>query len=181
MRGILLYHYPLFAGPVWVMVAGFCALFNWPGIIQKVRHMKFDLKGLEDYVTDKSLESEDGVWVVFPEGRKFRILRAGGSNSKYSRAMQQKLKPHRRQIDNGTLDNAVAEDLLMDVYVRHIIKDWEGIHDAEGKTIPYSPEVAKEFFEAVPDLFDDIQRLAQAMQTFQASQIEEAKEALGED
>lgn len=140
---------------------------------------RFDLTGLEGYVTDRALEQE-GVWVAFPGDREFLILRAGGSNREFARALSAVLKPYRRQIEKGTLDPSVSEGLMRQLYARHIIKDWRGIKDAAGNQVPYSVEACVEFMTALPDLFSDIVTMATEMATFSRESMEEAKAVLGE-
>ena len=140
----------------------------------------FDSAGLDDYMTDSTLESEVGVVVVFPRGRKFRILRAGGSNQRFNRAFQAAIRPHRRAMERGTMDLEESQEIMRRVYAKYVVIDWEGIRDSEGKEIPYSVQAAELFFEAFPNLFDDLVRLATEMSLFSEKTIEEAKQALGE-
>jgi hypothetical protein len=142
--------------------------------------IEFDKTGLESYITDQMLEAEMGIWVRFPGGRRFRILRAGGSNRRFSRAFTQALRPHRRAFERGTLDDEVSDQILRDTYARHVVVDWDGINDASGQKVPYSPEAVSAFFEAFPDLFSDLVTIASDIATFSQERIEEAKEAVGE-
>ena len=141
---------------------------------------KVSLQGLESYASDDDKEYRSGVWVPFPGGHSFRVLRAGPGNKSYARALQAALRPYQRQIDQKTLDNDVAEAILRRVYVRHVVKDWKGFKDDKGNAVPYSPEEAEKVFEAMPELFRDVQAMAQEFSTFQLAEIEEAKETLGE-
>jgi len=141
---------------------------------------KVSLQGLESYASDDEKEYQKGVWVPFPGGHSFLVLRAGPGNKGYARALQSALRPYQRQIDQKTLDNDVAEAILRRVYVRHVVKDWKGFKDDKGNAVPYSPEEADAVFEAMPELFRDVQAMAQEFSTFQMAEIEEAKETLGE-
>jgi hypothetical protein len=143
--------------------------------------MQFDKSGLEGYITDKEIESEVGVWLPpFPGGRQFKVLRAGGSNRKFSRAFQQAIKPYKRQLDKGNLDPDVSDALMREVYSRYIVKDWRGINDVDGNPVPCTPENVAEFFQAFPELFSDVVSYATEMATFSEENLEEAKETLGE-
>lgn len=183
MREALLFSAAMAAEPLWWQVAGLCALFTWLGVTLEARtYMKtqIDFSGLEGYQTDEDKELHSGVWVPFPGGHSVRILRAGPSNKSYSRAMQSAFRPYRRQIEQNTMDNEVAERLLRGIYVRHIIKDWSGFKDAAGNEVSYDPETADELLAALPQLFSDIQAFASDFATFQNAQVEEAKDTLGE-
>jgi hypothetical protein len=142
--------------------------------------MQFDTTGLEGYITDRDIEGKEGVWLKFPGDREFLVLRAGGSNSAFSRRFQQLIKPHRKQIDRGTLDPQVSDDLMRQAYCETVVKDWRGIKDPMGTPIPWSKEAGMAFFAAFPELFSEVVELASSYTTFQHAEVEEAKEVLGE-
>ena len=56
--------------------------------------------------SDKDVEQK-GVLVNYGDFR-LRIARAGGSNQRFRRLLQAKLKPFRHQIDNDTMDEQVS-------------------------------------------------------------------------
>lgn len=142
---------------------------------------QFDKSGLEGYITDKEVESEIGVWLPpFPGGREFKVLRAGGSNRKFSRAFQQAIKPYRRQLDKGSLDPETSDGLMREMYAKHIVVDWRGINDVDGNPVPCTPENVDAFFKAFPELFSDVVSYATEMATFSQENLEEAKDVLGE-
>ena len=142
--------------------------------------MKFDKSDLGDYLTDETLESEVGVWFKFPGNRRFRMLRAGGSNKRFSRAFQAALRPHKRDLDKGTLDMEIQDEIMRQCYAKHVGVDWDGIKTEDGAAVPYSADAALEFFRAFPNLFADLVTLASDMAQFSEERIEEAKETLGE-
>ena len=142
--------------------------------------VKFNLEGLEGYKTDRSLESEEGIWLKFPNNRKIHILRAGGSNKKFSRVLSRSIKPYRRQLDKGTLDPEVSDELMINVYLDTVVLGWSGFQDAEGNDIPYSREAAYALFKAMPEMFDELMAFASDLAMFQDQEVEEAGKVLGE-
>jgi hypothetical protein len=143
--------------------------------------MQFDKTGLETYITDQEVESKLGVWLPpFPGDRRFKVLRAGGSNKKFARAFQQMLRPYRKQLNKDMLDPDVADRLLREAYAQHIVVDWKNINDADGNPVPCTPDNVLDFFNAFPEIFSEISGYAQEMGTFSAEYLEEAKETLGE-
>lgn len=140
----------------------------------------FDSAGLEGYVTDESRESVTGVWLGFPGERKFKCLRAGGSNKKFLRTFQHLIKPHRRQMERGTLDTDISDDIMRRVYAKTIVLDWKGINDAKKQPVPFNQQNVVAFFMAFPEVFNDLVTLCSDMATFSEEQLEEAKEVLGE-
>ena len=141
--------------------------------------MKFETKGLDNYITDPELESE-GVWLKFPEDRKLCVRRAGGANKKYLRTAQSAIKPFKRQLDRGTMDPEEINRLMREVYAKTIVADWSGINDETGTPVPCTPENVKAFFDAFPEIFADVMDSASDLATYAEREIEEAKEVLGE-
>lgn len=142
--------------------------------------MQFDTTGLETYLTDPSVEREDGVWLRFPGDRKIHVLRAGGSNRKFLQAFSALTKPHKRQMQRGTLDPDLSDKILIEVYLEAVILGWEGFCEANGTPIKYSKTAARELFTQVPELFQDVVNFASDAATFQQRDAEEAAEHLGE-
>jgi len=141
--------------------------------------MQFSKKGLEAYMTDSELESKDGVWREYGRGIRIRILRAGGSNRKYERVGSAILKPYQRQISRSTMDPELSTALLREIYSKAVVVDWSGVRDLDGNDVPCIPENIEGFFEAVPDLFDEVMADASAMATFAQEQVDAAVGELG--
>lgn len=141
--------------------------------------MKFSTTGLESYLSNEDLEARTGVWLQFPGGIRIKVLRAGGSNVKYQRVGSAVLKPYSRQISRGTLDVEVTSGLMRDIYSKAVVVDWEGVKDVEGNDVPCTPENVRDFFEAVPELFDEVVEAATRIATFSQEQSDEAGEELG--
>jgi hypothetical protein len=139
----------------------------------------FDFSNLEGYATDKDREASEGVWLKFPGERRVRVLRAGGANRKFSRSFSRIVKPYRRQLERGTLEPEKSDELMLEVYLDSVIIDWDGFNDSNGKPIPYTKQVAREFFTVMPEMFNDIQNIATEMATFQEQEAAEAGEDLG--
>lgn len=125
--------------------------------------IQFD--GFEDYVTDENLETGAGVALEYDEGRTIFIHRAGGSNKKFSRALEAKMKPHRRKIQLGTLDPEIDRRILMEAYAEAVVIGWSGI-TAGGKELPFNKENCIAFFKAFPEVFADVQRSANDVALF---------------
>lgn len=141
--------------------------------------MKFDRKGLDNYITDPELETE-GVWLKFPGDRKICIRRAGGANKRYLRLAQTAIKPFKRQIERGTMDPGETDRVMREVYAKSIVSDWEGIDDENGAPVPCTVENIVAFFNAFPEIFAEVLEYAGEMATFAEREIEEAQEVLGE-
>lgn len=140
---------------------------------------KFDLEGLEAYQTDKDLESIEGIWLEFPGNRRFHVLRAGGSNTRFVSAYQAALRPYRKQLQKRTMDPGLLDRLTLDVYARHVIKGWEGI-TSKGQEIPYTVQACIAFFSVVPEMFDEVMEQASDSSNFSEIDLGQARSDLGE-
>ena len=105
---------------------------------------------------------------------KFRIARAGGSNTKYTRLLAKRLKPYQRQMDMGVLENDVADRLMAGIYADSVILGWEGVTDADGNPMEFTRENCVTLFLDLPGLFSDIREQAQKAVNFRAEALENA-------
>lgn len=110
---------------------------------------------------------------------KFRIRRAGGVNRRYSVVLAQKLRPHRRALDAGVLAEDVSASILMETYFETVVIGWEGVTDEEGNSLPYTLENFKKVMTDLPDLWSILMREADTMKNFQAEEVAEDGEKLG--
>lgn len=127
---------------------------------------------------DTSLETK-GLWVNYGD---FRVLiaRAGGANQKFTDKLQAAMKPYRHQIDNDTLSQKTAEDVLMETYAATVVLGWESKNDAgewvptlpdrDGVAMECTPANVKKVFKALPEFFKDIQQLASKAASFKRTQ-----------
>ncbi len=136
------------------------------------------------FKNDEKTELEHGIVLDYNDFR-VRIARAGGSNKKFGRVLQARLKPYRRQMETETMQDDVAAKIMAEVYADTIILGWvskdkegkflEGVHDPEGNVVSYSREAVIAILIALPDLFRDIQIQAANASLFRS--IEQEKDA----
>lgn len=125
------------------------------------------------FETDKQLE-KDGVVLEYGFNSKkqpiqIRIARAGGSNTRFAKIIEQKLRPYKRAIANDTMDNKVAEKLLIEAYAEAVVLEWSGVEDREGNALEFTKENVVKVFTDLPDLFLDVQAQSQKSALFRAS------------
>ena len=134
----------------------------------------------KQFATNKEAE-QDGIWVEYGPNDDgtipgFKIARAGKSNKKWAKSVERATKPHRRAMELGTMDNGLAEKLMQSVFVESILLDWRNVQDKEGKEIKLSKESATALFEALPELYDDLNDKANKAAIFRDEALEnEAK------
>lgn len=126
--------------------------------------------------TSESLE-KDGIEIQYGENSKgkdivFKIARAGGSNAEFNKAMERLTKPYRRHIQQGTLDNKVADDIYRTAFIDAVLLGWEGVEDQNGKDIPFTKEAAHELFKSLPELFNDLRDQASNMALFRKENLD---------
>ena len=111
---------------------------------------------------DPELEKE-GVWVDYLDGASVRLARAGNVN--FSRMYSNKMKPHRRQQDDGTLDPDIETKILCEVMAETILLDWKQI-TVEGKEFKYSNGNAFKMLYKYQDFRLDMANLAASQENF---------------
>lgn len=124
------------------------------------------------FKTDRNLETS-GVWLNYGPNSKggdqrIKVARAGGANKSFQKALTTKMRPFRRQLETGTMDVAVADTLMLDVYAETVVLGWENIEDQDGNELPFSVENVKQLFADLPDLAADVRSQAQEIAIFRA-------------
>lgn len=139
--------------------------------------MQFDNLGV--YERHDDIEAETGIEVQFPNGISFKILRAGGANRKYQRALIKHMTPAiRRKIDSSRLSPEEEETLWRSIYVDSIIIDMKGAKSG-GKEVPYSAKNVDALLKAAPDMLEELRNVADKLSSFRAQEIAEEAENLG--
>lgn len=131
----------------------------------------------DQFKTDQDREA-NGIVLSFGKNSKgqdiqIRIGRAGGHNPRFVKVAEQVLKPHRRQINNETIDNKVLEGLMQIVYARAVILDWSGVEDENGKDMEFTEANVVKVLTDLPDLFKEIRESAEKMSLFKAEALED--------
>jgi hypothetical protein len=114
-----------------------------------------------------------GVWL--PIGPyQFLIARAGGHNTEFKKLAAKKFKPYAVAINNETLPEGIALDLLVEVFVETVVLDWKDVGDENGNELPYSKETAKKMLAELPDLMAEIREAASKISNFRSDNLEAA-------
>lgn len=124
----------------------------------------------KQFKTDASLETK-GVIIQYgytDQGKpiQIKICRAGGANTAYSRVLEAKVKPYRRQIQNDTMDRDTMIAIMREVFADTVVIGWENVQDAEGNEMLFSRDNVIKLFEELPELFEDIQAQASNVAIF---------------
>lgn len=126
----------------------------------------------EMFATDLQIETDGFVHRV-SEKISFTLARAGGANANFSKVMEVKTRPHRRQIQDDTMDLALANSLLIEAFAETVVLGWKGITDKEGKEVKCTPKNAIKLFTDLPDLFAELREAAGKQSNFRADEVQE--------
>ena len=126
-----------------------------------------DLK--KNYLTDKDAEIS-GIEKDFGDGCFIRIARIG--NAEYKKYFQKLTKPHQKAIRRGVLSDEIADKLLIDAMANKIVLGWRGMTE-DGTPVQYSVEKCIQILTEYPDLKDQIQEIANEMESFRVEEDEE--------
>lgn len=129
------------------------------------------------YQTNKQLEKEGFLLELgtTQDGKivAIRIARAGGANVAFSKLVEHKLKPYRRQIQHETADKEVIDRLMKEVYAKTVILGWENVNGKDGQPLEFTEANVVQLLEDLPDLWKDIVGMSDKTAAFR----EEIREA----
>lgn len=111
------------------------------------------------YKTNTAAEADQGIALDYGTFT-IRVARAGGANKKFGKLLNDRLKPYRRQIDNDTLGEGIAEKVMAETYADAVILGWDGVTDESGKPLVYCRANVIKLLLDLPELFLDIQQQA---------------------
>ncbi|EDP66831.1 hypothetical protein BAL199_17258 [alpha proteobacterium BAL199] len=130
---------------------------------------------LNRFKADTALEDE-GVWstVDAASGCRLRIARIG--NRRYRETMARRLKPYRRALRAGTLDDQVTERITAEVLAETVLLDWERL-ERDGVAVAYSREAAAAILAdpAYKDFRDLVVELASDQESYRERDLEDAE------
>ena len=101
---------------------------------------------------------EDNVFKYIKEGVTFNLTHAGRGNKSYTSYAIIRLAKHEGEKSKMNTEDkakfvlAEAQDSLVD----NLLVGWSGLIDDTGKEIPFSKAKAKELFDMLPDLADEL-------------------------
>lgn len=126
----------------------------------------------ELFATDEKTETEGFVHFVTDE-ISFTLARAGGSNTRFVKAMEQKTRPYRRQIQDDTMDTALANKLLIEAFAEAVVLGWKGITTPDGQEVKFTPENAVTLFNQLPDLFNELRESAGNQANYRLGEVKD--------
>jgi hypothetical protein len=120
--------------------------------------------------TSEDAEKE-GVWIDYGDIR-VKVARAGGRNVKYQKVLEAESKPHKRALQTDSMPEDQARAMLMRVYSKTVVLDWENVDDGEGNIIPCTEENILAMFKEFPDFFLEIKNMADGVALFRDEELD---------
>lgn len=123
------------------------------------------------YETDNELETT-GIRLDFGDFAVF-VKRANDKvNKKFGNLYRQKMRPHRRALAAGSLNNEIEEAIQMEVFAKTVVIDWENVTDRDGEPIEFSPENCLKLFQDLPDFFTALALESANLENFKKDEMD---------
>lgn len=120
---------------------------------------------------DTTLE-QDGVWFEYGSMR-FKLARAGGGNTAYSKTLTMLTKPLRRAIEVGSLKEEKAREVQASLMAKSVVKSWERVR-VGGQELPFSEQACYKLLMDYPDLMNELNNQAQRLEFYRRDARENA-------
>lgn len=121
-----------------------------------------------------------GTVVNYGDEAWFRVARSGGANKRYLNMMGERLKPFRRQIQTETMDEKVADRIVLEVFVDTVLLGWGSkehgdgiIGDEEDKPLSFDRDNALRVLTDLPELFQALRAESERLANFTAATKED--------
>ena len=130
-------------------------------------------KGIYDkFKTNKAAEQE-GIILDYGDGQTIKIARAGGSNIRFEKAAQAKMRKFSLQAKHDLLEPVQMRTIFREVLAETVVLGWTGFTDEEGKPLSFSKENVVKVFTDLPDLFDDVLEQSRKASLFKENILED--------
>lgn len=124
---------------------------------------------------DADLKSVDeGVFLPY-EDATFKIAHL--SNMKFQKALARLQQPHRKKLQEGSMDPEVNQDIVCKAMAEGIIRDWSGVKMRSGADVPFSTANALALLKRDPAFRDWVTSMATDMVHFREEEIEDLGKA----
>jgi hypothetical protein len=129
----------------------------------------------EKFGTNKDAE-QGGIILDYGDGLTIKIARAGGSNIKFEKAAQAKMRKFGLQAKHDLLEPEQMRTIFREVLAETVVLGWTGVTDRDGNELPCTKDNIIKVFTDLPDLFDDVLEQSRKASLFKETILEsEAK------
>lgn len=125
-------------------------------------------------IFDPDLSAVDsGVWKDY-EGSSFLVAHI--SNMKFQRALARLQQPHRRRLQEGTLDPKTNQSIVCEAMAEGVLLGWKDVKNKAGDVVEFSKANALSLLTRDPGFRDWITEISTQIANFRDEELE----ALGE-
>lgn len=103
----------------------------------------------------------------------FILARSGRSNKMYQKCLEVEMRPYKRQIELGTLNDDIAQRMLLSVFAKSVLKGWENVEDENGNKLEFTHANICKVMTDLPDLYLELTTRANEASNFKQSILEE--------
>ena len=123
---------------------------------------------------DADLSAVDsGTWREYDDSE---FLIAHISNLKFQRALARLQQPHKRKLQEGTLDPKVNQQIVCQAMAEGVLLNWRNVTTRDGSEVPYSSEHAAKLLQRDPAFRDWVTDVSTNMANFRAEEVKELGE-----
>ena len=116
---------------------------------------------------------DDGVWKEYDNST---FLVAHISNRKFQRALAREQQPHKRKLQDGTIDPEINKSIVCKAMAEGVLLNWKGVVTRRGEEVPYSKENALSLLQRDPGFRDWVTDVATSMMNFRDEEVKELGE-----
>lgn len=123
---------------------------------------------------DADLSSvESGTWSPWDDA-EFKIAHI--SNLKFQRALARLQQPHRRKLQEGTLDPKINQDIVCRAMAEGVLLDWRGVSRVDGSQVEYTVDNAVTLLKRDPAFRDWVTEVATNAANFRHEEVRDLGE-----
>jgi len=120
----------------------------------------------EVWATDRKAEQE-GVPVSYGDAAEFLVLRAGKCNPRFTERITALVRKYQRQIELDLINDMAVRPEIVAIYAETVIAGgWFIDRDGKRQELRGNPELVKKIFLELPDMFDDVRKVADTPAAF---------------
>lgn len=119
----------------------------------------------DKFKTNKQAEQQ-GITLDYGDGQTIQIARAGGSNIKFEKAVQAKMRKFGLQAKHELLEPEQMRTIFREVLAETVVLGWTGFTNEAGDELACNRENVITIFTDLPDLFDDVLEQARKASLF---------------
>lgn len=123
---------------------------------------------------DADLSAVDaGTWREYDDSK---FLIAHISNLKFQRALARLQQPHKRKLQEGTLDPKINQQIVCQAMAEGVLLNWRDMTTVDGSEVEYSQENAAKLLQRDPAFRDWVTDVSTNMANFRAEEVKELGE-----